>query len=178
MLVGNVNQQAEEKVNWALASQTKRFNTQKKCFSLHPLLITAAHIGVSFPWITAQSWSGCSPLPANTCVCVCMRKCECVCVSLQYALQHKMHLPQHGTLEKMTVLQVLFWQEAPPLPPSLLGPLMNMQFLLWGTGGRWRAGQTSDPTGPQQQVKMGQQCDDGRLEGEGVDKRGSALVLN
>lgn len=27
----------------------------QKCFSLHPLLITAAHSGVSFPWITAQS---------------------------------------------------------------------------------------------------------------------------
>lgn len=43
--------------------------------------------------------------------------------------------------EKLTVLQVLFWQEA-MLPASLLGPLMKVQFLLRGTGGRWRAGQT------------------------------------
>lgn len=45
-----------------------------------------------------------------------------VSVGLEFALHCKMHWLQHGTPEKTTVLQVLFWQEA-SLPTSLLGPL-------------------------------------------------------
>lgn len=68
---------------------------------LHPRLKTAAHSGVSYPWITAQSWSECSQLPAGfqTCryhkysdVCVSVSVCQpTVCITTQDASMAAWH---------------------------------------------------------------------------------------
>lgn len=90
---------------------------------MHLLLITAAHGVVSFPELQLD----CEASAVHY-----QQRCLCeptVCFTLQ-----------HGTLEKMTVHQVLFWQEA-TLQASLLGPLMNCSEALGGDEeqGRQRA---------------------------------------
>lgn len=91
----------------------------------------ASTVDNSCPWRCQFSLNYSSPEASAVCY-------QQTCVSLQ----HKIPLSQHGT-QDMTVLQVLFWHEA-MLPISLLGSLINVQVLLWGTGGRWRAGQTAN----------------------------------
>lgn len=72
--------------------------------------------------------------------------------------------------EKMTVLHVLFWQEA-TLPASLLGPLMKVQFLLRGTGGDEEQGRRRAYRSTTANKEGGSDVMKGVW-------RGSALVLN
>lgn len=171
VLVGNVNRQ--EEVNRArncLSCKTKRLNARKRVFSLHPLLITAACRSSSFPWLTPQPWSELSPLPANISVCVCVRQ-PTVCITTQNAPITAWHTGE---------------DDSPSGPVLARGDAAGFSALSsreravsalrhWGA---MKSSADSKPTGPQQQVKMGQRCDDGRLCRGGGMKRGSALVLN
>lgn len=141
----------KKKVNWAEKS-------------LHPLLITAAHSGVSIPWITAQSWSECSPLPANISKCV-------WAYSMQYNTSFVYHSMAHW--RRWQSLQAVFWQEA-TLPASLLGPLVKHAGSALRHWGAMESRADSEPSGPQQQIKDGVEgwrwCDDGCFKCRGGRK--------
>lgn len=137
----------------------------EKGFSLRPLLTTAAHSIVSFPWITALIWSECSPLSA---------KVSSVCRPTVCTTPHAPITAWHTGEEDSPSGPVLASEDAAGFSARSSHECAVSALRHWEA---MKSRADSGPTGPRQRIKTGQQCDGQFLGGKQLWCWTSSTVL-